>query len=77
MHIDLDVADTGVWDMLACSCLGCDERDDRIQSAAYWLESILQRAEEGQMMGDDFQFDLEELCHVLGVQAPKKKIKYA
>jgi hypothetical protein len=59
-------------------CKSCINSDDKMQSAAYWLRSMLQRIEDGQGIAcDDFEFDLVELCCVLGVEAPKQKINYA
>lgn len=56
-------------------CPSCDEKEKRLEVAAYWLQSIVQRLEHGQP--DDIEIDLEELCYTLGVTPPKAKICYA
>jgi hypothetical protein len=47
----------------------------KLQDAAYWLESIVQRLDSKEP--EHLEVDLEELCHILGVKPPVAKLTYA
>lgn len=50
---------------------------EKIESASYWLESILRRIYSKEKHLDKFllECDLDELCHILGVEMPKGPVQ--
>lgn len=50
---------------------------EKIESASYWLESVLRRVYSKEQHLDKFllECDLEELCYLLGVDMPKGPVQ--
>lgn len=61
-------------DLIECS--KCTLYEDKLQDAAYWVASLQKRLYEEKFDQQDFEWDLGELCSILGMKfAPTKKIK--
>ncbi len=52
-------------------CAKCTTYEDKLQDAAYWAASIRERITNQQWNTESIAWDIDELCHILGVETKK------
>lgn len=68
-----------LYDEFGCfevpECMVCTSYEDKLQGASYWVDSLKKRLYEEQFDQSEFEWDLGELCNILGIPSANKEIK--
>ncbi len=63
------------WLRDAHLCGACTSLEDKLQGATYWVESLKKRIYDESFNQEEFEWDFDELCSVLGIPFKRKELK--